>query len=457
MNYRCALAVLASSLLIASHGRLVQASYLIDGPDRHPSEIVLRTSELRSAYLVRGGVVRYDAADSSPEGVRRQLQRHFDVVIALLVAATPTSVQSALNRLEQSSGTQWSESDRDRVGQRLLQNRYVQLLRLKAYRDRGLFPLHEGQAATSAPIFVDKHDTACAVGHLMRVAGWKHEVASIQLANNLVYVTDIESGPVAGWVLTSGLTVEEAALIQPAYGYFPTLPPSIPDEAAKPMVPGWSGVFDDLRFSNFRFYRDEDSPPSVNANVNHSICNGFSCTYLPRIEDFDGTAWQSGWFGSIERIPFEGLSDYERIVVQFDVETVLPTQRIAGTVNAYTAYDRPYEIPPSSPNSLLLFAGDDKAEVRLHDFPNWDFPRLEFPFLSVSSGVVSFIPERVAYKQEMTVVTELLLRNGQPYQAQELYFNVVSVPEPSAMTLMAFGLVTCISCSGRKYRSRWSG
>ena len=206
-------------------------------------------------------LVNYDVGDASPEGVRHQLQRHFDVVLALLVAATPSSLETALHRLEDSSGEKWTEAERERVAKRLLMNRSVQLRRLAAYRNRGLFPHNEGQTFRAVPIFVDLHDTACAVGHLMRMSGWQSDVASIQSSNNLVYVPDATTGPVAEWVLTSGLTLEEAALIQPAYPNFPTELPLIPIDAARPLEAGWTGVFDDLRFSNFRFYRDGTHRP----------------------------------------------------------------------------------------------------------------------------------------------------------------------------------------------------
>ena len=51
----------------------------------------------------------------------------------------------------------------------------------------------------------------------MRESGWGEAVDAIQDANNLVYVTDVHHGVLVDWVLISGLTKEEAALIQPGY------------------------------------------------------------------------------------------------------------------------------------------------------------------------------------------------------------------------------------------------
>jgi uncharacterized protein YjbI with pentapeptide repeats len=52
----------------------------------------------------------------------------------------------------------------------------------------------------------------------MRESGWSDAVDEIARHNNHVYVPDAHDGPLVHWVLQSGLTQEEAALIQPGYG-----------------------------------------------------------------------------------------------------------------------------------------------------------------------------------------------------------------------------------------------
>ena len=51
----------------------------------------------------------------------------------------------------------------------------------------------------------------------MRRSGSNDAVEEIARHNNHVYVPDVHDGPLMQWVLQSGLTQEEAALIQPAY------------------------------------------------------------------------------------------------------------------------------------------------------------------------------------------------------------------------------------------------
>ncbi len=180
--------------------------------------IHLNLSDLRSAYLVRAGEVHYDATANTPEGAKAQLQRHFDTVIGLLLVTTERSIDTALARLEAADDHSWTDAERAEWKKQLLSSRYLQLQRLGFYRDRGQFPQNEGQSAEPVPIFVDKHDTACAVGQLMRWSGWSNQVADIHAGNNLIYVPDAAKSAVAEWALTSGLTLEEAALIQPPYG-----------------------------------------------------------------------------------------------------------------------------------------------------------------------------------------------------------------------------------------------
>jgi hypothetical protein len=183
------------------------------------SGAVANLSDLRSAYLIRAGVVRYEAA-ASAASLTAQLQRHFDAVISLLSASTRQSIEISLARLQSADTHTWTAAEQLEWRQRLLDMRYLQLRRLVYYRDRAMFPQNEGQANHAVPIFVDAHDTACAVGQLMRWSGWSDYVAAIQHTNNLVYVPDATRSAVAEWVLTSGLTLEEAALIQPAYGLY---------------------------------------------------------------------------------------------------------------------------------------------------------------------------------------------------------------------------------------------
>ncbi len=98
----------------------------------------------------------------------------------------------------------------------LRKNRQLQIRRLKEYAQAGKFPKNTG-FSLARPIFVDASNTACAVGHLMRESGAHAIVENVRASNNFVRVLDLEYGSVTDWILQSGLTQEEAALIQPTY------------------------------------------------------------------------------------------------------------------------------------------------------------------------------------------------------------------------------------------------
>lgn len=180
MNLRQAWLDSIAVLWLLSSTAQTQASSEPIETSRANRTVVLRTSDLRSAYLIRGGQVRYDANDTSAASLRLQLQRHFDTVVALLMLNSAHSVELALNRLEAQSPSTWSAAERAEWRGRLVASRRIQIARLIDYRQRGRFPQNEGRSPQAIPIFVDNHNTACAVGHLMRLSGSERDVAAIQ-------------------------------------------------------------------------------------------------------------------------------------------------------------------------------------------------------------------------------------------------------------------------------------
>ena len=176
-----------------------------------------QSSVLRSAYLQREANRSNTARRETAAEARERLQAHFAQVDAILVESTEASLAVALERLRAAGGSHWTKAEEARTVDALRRNRAAQIERLRDYARRGLLPVNE-ILAEPVPIFVDRHDTACAVGHLMRMSGWSEEVMDIARHDVLVYVPDVKDGPLVQWVLHSGLTQEEAALIQPAYG-----------------------------------------------------------------------------------------------------------------------------------------------------------------------------------------------------------------------------------------------
>lgn len=171
-------------------------------------------SQLRSAFLGPGV---WGDESLSAEQIDDQLKLHFQTVLKILNAQTQPSLARAVARLEQHYGLKFTKADREWVWRYLVSKRNWQIRTLSQYADRGQFPRNEGHANRAVPIFVDKHGTHCAVGYLMHCSGHDDKVAGVVQQNNLICVNDVRQGPLIDWIIVSGLTQAEAALIQPGY------------------------------------------------------------------------------------------------------------------------------------------------------------------------------------------------------------------------------------------------
>jgi hypothetical protein len=97
-------------------------------------------------------------------------------------------------------------------------NRALLLDELRRYRRRGRFPLNHDSQSRSVPKFIDSYGTRCAVAHLMEVSGLGELVRHIARTDNLARVYRLARLPeVRAWLDASGLTLDEAARIQPEY------------------------------------------------------------------------------------------------------------------------------------------------------------------------------------------------------------------------------------------------
>ena len=229
-------------------------------------------ASLRSAYLGQSAWTD----DLSSSAIKDQLQEHFAEVVKQLETKQTASLLQSLRRAEASSSQTWTKSQRRATLNYLATRRQLQIERLKVYSERGLFPLNEGQSTGAVPIFVDRHQTHCAVGYLMHSDGHDSGVQSIVDANNLVYVNEAREGSLLDWVWTSGLTQEEAAMIQPGYpvGLDATFEDLFPDGAT---LQKNGFVLSDVSVRGYRFFATdvpasfEDSPEAIQAILSEGI------------------------------------------------------------------------------------------------------------------------------------------------------------------------------------------
>lgn len=95
----------------------------------------------------------------------------------------------------------------------LRDERSQQVARLTSYYNQGAFPQNPGVAGFSHQ-FVDSQGQLCAVASLIWQSGRQDLVLETSRLKNDTVVSDVQTGPLADWILTSGLTREELAIIQ---------------------------------------------------------------------------------------------------------------------------------------------------------------------------------------------------------------------------------------------------
>jgi hypothetical protein len=87
---------------------------------------------------------------------------------------------------------------------------------LHQYWLAGKFPQNENYSYRT-PIFIDNHNTFCAVGYLVKTSGNEATSRMIASKTNLAYVREMNYPELDQWAADNGFTKEELAWIQPGY------------------------------------------------------------------------------------------------------------------------------------------------------------------------------------------------------------------------------------------------
>lgn len=90
---------------------------------------------------------------------------------------------------------------------------------LKKYIDQGNFPRYFNHPDSRRPCFIDDAGTLCAVGHLIAESAGRAEAERINREFRFHYLLDMQDSALVAWQKTSGLSLRELAMIQPAYGW----------------------------------------------------------------------------------------------------------------------------------------------------------------------------------------------------------------------------------------------
>ncbi len=170
------------------------------------------------------------------------------VAVAVVVAAVSGQPLTRVDREVGRLRDHFAQVDRELAARDLShltpaqrQARATHIARLRAYAAAGVFPKNTRHPGAYVPYFVDDAGTRCAMGFLIEQSGGADFVTRVQRRSNYAYVADIardaELGPpLMTWLDANGLSLDEAARIQPAYG--PCGQPGCPqEEEEEPVVP----------------------------------------------------------------------------------------------------------------------------------------------------------------------------------------------------------------------------
>jgi hypothetical protein len=93
---------------------------------------------------------------------------------------------------------------------------------LEEYRNAGVFPINDRFPGRAVPIFRDSKGTLCAMAYLIDRSGRGDIVDKVAGTRNTAFIPELASDPaLVAWLDSAGLTVAEAARIQPEYSFPP--------------------------------------------------------------------------------------------------------------------------------------------------------------------------------------------------------------------------------------------
>jgi hypothetical protein len=151
---------------------------------------------IAAIVLVSSGAKRHNDEDDTLR--RREVSRlraHFDSVLAELRAR-----------------------DVSRLQPRQKAARAALVRTLAAYRDAGVFPHNHDFPGDHVPYFRDEHGTLCAMAYLVAATRRSDIVDEIARRQNNAYIPELAADArLEAWLDSVGLTVAEAARIQPEY------------------------------------------------------------------------------------------------------------------------------------------------------------------------------------------------------------------------------------------------
>ena len=106
--------------------------------------------------------------------------------------------------------------DRDTVRAALVRQRAANLASFRAYQKAGVFPSNTFQDR-KLNVWRDDAGHLCAAATIINLSGQTALVNRVAEQSNFIKLGDVTSGPLMDWILTSGFTQAEIAMIQEPY------------------------------------------------------------------------------------------------------------------------------------------------------------------------------------------------------------------------------------------------
>ncbi|MEX1268904.1 MAG: hypothetical protein WEA56_07875 [Balneolaceae bacterium] len=105
----------------------------------------------------------------------------------------------------------------DHLSEEQKENRTVYMDLLRDYYLKGEFPVNDGHSDPRRPTFIDGNGNICAVGYLLEQTEGRNTAEAINAKYKHAFIYEIESPVFDEWMQKSGFTIDELAMIQPAY------------------------------------------------------------------------------------------------------------------------------------------------------------------------------------------------------------------------------------------------
>jgi hypothetical protein len=118
--------------------------------------------------------------------------------------------------------------DRVTVRAALARQRTQNLIAFRAYRARGVFPSNVYKPG-ALNVWRDPDGHFCAAATIIRQSGQVALTDRVAEQNNFLRLAEVQAGPVMDWMLMSGLTQEEIAMIQAPFMPVVKAPRPVPD------------------------------------------------------------------------------------------------------------------------------------------------------------------------------------------------------------------------------------